>query len=42
MAPPPAMKDRDGFDLHSRQANDRLPQKGFYLQSPRWETILDP
>ena len=35
------MEDRDGFDLHFRQANDRLLQKGIYLQILRWETFLD-
>ena len=34
-------EDRDGFDLHFRQANDRWIQKGIYLQILRWENFLD-
>jgi hypothetical protein len=34
-------EDRDAFDLHFRQANDRWLQKGIYLQIVRWETFLD-
>jgi hypothetical protein len=41
MAPPQAMEDRDGFDLHFRQANDRWIEKGVYLKIVRWETFLD-
>jgi internalin A len=33
--------DRDAFDLHFRQANDRWLQKGIYLKIVRWETFLD-
>jgi hypothetical protein len=41
MAPPQAMEDRNGFDLHFRQENDRLIKKGIYLKIVRWETFLD-
>jgi Leucine-rich repeat (LRR) protein len=34
-------EDRDAFDLHFRQANDRLFKKGIYLKILRWETFLD-
>jgi hypothetical protein len=34
-------EDRDGFDLHFRQVNDRLLKKGIYLQILRWENFLD-
>jgi small GTP-binding protein len=34
-------EDRDAFDLHFRQANDRWIQKGIYLKIDRWETFLD-
>jgi hypothetical protein len=34
-------EDRDGFDLHFRQVNDRWIQKGIYLQILRWENFLD-
>jgi hypothetical protein len=34
-------EDRDAFDLHFRQANDRWLQKGIYLKIMRWETFLD-
>jgi hypothetical protein len=34
-------QDRDGFDLHFRQTNDRFLQKGIYLQILRWENFLD-
>ena len=34
-------EDRNGFDLHFRQVNDRLLQKGIYLQILRWENFLD-
>jgi hypothetical protein len=34
-------EDRDAFDLHFRQANDRWIAKGIYLKILRWETFLD-
>jgi len=34
-------EDRDAFELHFRQANDRWLQKGIYLKILRWETFLD-
>jgi hypothetical protein len=34
-------EDRDSFELHFRQANDRWLQKGIYLKIIRWETFLD-
>jgi hypothetical protein len=34
-------EERDAFDLHFRQANDRWLQKGIYLKILRWETFLD-
>jgi hypothetical protein len=34
-------QDRDAFELHFRQANDRWLPKGIYLQILRWETCLD-
>ena len=34
-------EDRDGFDLHFRQVNDRWLKKGIYLQILRWENFLD-
>ena len=34
-------EDRDAFDLHFRQENDRLLKKGIYLEILRWETFLD-
>lgn len=34
-------EDRDAFELHFRQANDRWLQKGIYLRILRWETSLD-
>jgi small GTP-binding protein len=34
-------KDRDAFELHFRQANDRWLQKGIYLKILRWESSLD-
>jgi small GTP-binding protein len=34
-------EDRDAFDLHFRQVNDRWLQKGIYLKIMRWETFLD-
>jgi internalin A len=33
--------ERDAFDLHVRQQNDRLRQSGLYLKVIRWETFLD-
>ncbi|HBH73318.1 MAG TPA: hypothetical protein DDY43_07685, partial [Synechococcales bacterium UBA10510] len=34
-------EDRNGFELHFRQVNDRLLKKGIYLQILRWENFLD-
>jgi hypothetical protein len=34
-------EERDAFDLHFRQANDRWLQKGIYLKILRCETFLD-
>jgi hypothetical protein len=34
-------EDRDAFDLHFRQQNDRLRKKGVYLEIRRWEKFLD-
>jgi hypothetical protein len=34
-------EDRDAFELHFRQANDRWLQKGIYLKILRWESSLD-
>ena len=34
-------EDRDDFELHFRQVNDRLLKKGIYLQILRWENFLD-
>jgi hypothetical protein len=34
-------EDRDAFELHFRQANDRWLLKGVYLKILRWETFLD-
>ena len=34
-------QDRDGFELHFRQVNDRWLKKGIYLQILRWENFLD-
>jgi small GTP-binding protein len=34
-------EDRDAFELHFRQANDRWHQKGIYLKILRWESSLD-
>jgi internalin A len=34
-------EDRDAFELHFRQANDRWLQKGIYLMILRWVTFLD-
>jgi Leucine-rich repeat (LRR) protein len=34
-------EDRDGFELHFRQVNDRWLKKGIYLQILRWENFLD-
>jgi hypothetical protein len=34
-------EDRDGFELHFRQVNDRWIQKGIYLQILHWENFLD-
>ncbi len=34
-------EDRDAFDLHFRQQNDRLLEQGIYLKVVRWENFLD-
>jgi hypothetical protein len=34
-------EDRDAFDLHFRQENDRLLKQGIYLEIVRWENFLD-
>jgi hypothetical protein len=34
-------EDRDAFDLHFRQENDRLRKQGIYLEIVRWENFLD-
>jgi internalin A len=34
-------EDRDEFDLHFRQQNDRLRKQGLYLEIVRWEHFLD-
>jgi internalin A len=34
-------EDRDEFDLHFRQQNDRLRKEGLYLEIVRWEYFLD-
>jgi hypothetical protein len=34
-------QDRDAFDLHFRQENDRLLKQGIYLKIVRWENFLD-
>ncbi|MEB3324027.1 MAG: COR domain-containing protein [Cyanobacteriota bacterium] len=34
-------EDRDAFELHFRQVNDRWLRQGIYLQIVRWETSLD-
>jgi hypothetical protein len=33
--------DRDAFELHFRQRNDQLRNRGVYLQIIRWENFLD-
>lgn len=35
------LEDRNSFDLHFRQANDRLLKRGVYLEVIRWENFLD-
>jgi len=34
-------EDRNAFELHFLQANDRWVEKGIYLKILRWETFLD-